>query len=535
MVKSFGKSRSKIIYSVLLFMFSILYMSGCGGGEEDSLSSDKSIESFIFRADDNAWAEGDYEAMPSVQGSTELSVTVPLDTSLVDLVPTIVFTGSSITPNSGEAITFEDGIGTIYTITAEDGSVKKYTVMVNKRLGSRFGFLGTHGPEKAILFDKWASLYGIDLVEESNHYAKDLGIGWSRELSFMFVPGAGYQSITHSQYLSKKLEYALNAGLKIVATILVEEGDFMNNKEEMKEWLAAAVEENKNNIDYWQVHNEVGKIGPEGPRYTDPDDYIDLLKTCVEVIKNSCENCKVMMGSTEPESTYYTKVIEEGDPYVDAYDYHIFDSSEFEASLDSFKDFTSKVREKSPEKLVFVTEMATYSGEPYTSQQLPLPHQTEKYQAETLIKWFVKAFYYGGDIVFWQSLVEMYSFLGLVDGLFDFTGIVYNGLCASGPNDDCDDAAIDNGAGIEKEAYHSLKTLIGLIDQYVSVEELTEGQYKFTVEGKDVYVFWCDSGNCGLPVQITGTVKVTDYLGNVEILNANDILLTESPIFVEDE
>ena len=46
-------------------------------------------------------------------------------------------------------------------------------------------------------------------------------------------------------------------------------------------------------------------------------------------------------------------------------------------------------------------------------------------------------------------------------------------------------------------------------------------------------MLWCDSGSCSIPSEISGSVKVTDYLGNEQTKQANEITLTDSPIFVE--
>jgi hypothetical protein len=61
------------------------------------------------------------------------------------------------------------------------------------------------------------------------------------------------------------------------------------------------------------------------------------------------------------------------------------------------------------------------------------------------------------------------------------------------------------------------------------------GQYIYTFFDKNpAYVLWSDSGTSALPSNLKGTVKVTDYLGNEQIKSASEILLTESPIFVEE-
>ena len=81
-----------------------------------------------------------------------------------------------------------------------------------------------------------------------------------------------------------------------------------------------------------------------------------------------------------------------------------------------------------------------------------------------------------------------------------------------------------------RPAYTAYKTMTSKLAGFSSVTKITDTQYKFIVNGKSVYVLW-GSGN--IPSEITGTVKVTDYLGNEQTMDASQIVLTDSPIFVE--
>ncbi len=65
------------------------------------------------------------------EGAKTVTLTVPYGTSLTNLVPTIVYTGSSIDPASGAAHTFTDGVAETYTVTAEDATTQAYQVTVN--------------------------------------------------------------------------------------------------------------------------------------------------------------------------------------------------------------------------------------------------------------------------------------------------------------------------------------------------------------------------------------------------------------------
>jgi hypothetical protein len=77
-------------------------------------------------------------AMPGTDGTYPISIWVPPGTELGNLTPDITNTGTSVTPGPGApaAGTPGDFNGPqTYTVTAEDGSVKTYTVTVNARSG----------------------------------------------------------------------------------------------------------------------------------------------------------------------------------------------------------------------------------------------------------------------------------------------------------------------------------------------------------------------------------------------------------------
>ncbi|MDP2217702.1 MAG: PGF-pre-PGF domain-containing protein [Methanolobus sp.] len=85
-------------------------------------SSAKSITSFRFNGLD-----------PDVVGvineaSKTITLTVPYGTDVTALVPTIVHTGASISPNTGVARNFTNPV--TYTVTAADGTTQSYTVTV---------------------------------------------------------------------------------------------------------------------------------------------------------------------------------------------------------------------------------------------------------------------------------------------------------------------------------------------------------------------------------------------------------------------
>jgi len=90
------------------------------------LSSDKTITSFSFLKADNPMLADNVQG--TINGKN-ISCTLPSGVSLSALKPTIAHTGSSINPPSGTANNFT--APATYTVTAEDGTIEKYTISVS--------------------------------------------------------------------------------------------------------------------------------------------------------------------------------------------------------------------------------------------------------------------------------------------------------------------------------------------------------------------------------------------------------------------
>ncbi len=60
---------------------------------------------------------------------TDITVVMPYGTAVSSLAPAIIHTGASINPASGDAQDFTSPV--VYTVTAQDGSTKEYTVTVS--------------------------------------------------------------------------------------------------------------------------------------------------------------------------------------------------------------------------------------------------------------------------------------------------------------------------------------------------------------------------------------------------------------------
>ena len=76
----------------------------------------------------------------------------------------------------------------------------------------------------------------------------------------------------------------------------------------------------------------------------------------------------------------------------------------------------------------------------------------------------------------------------------------------------------------------TLKLLNQKLAGFSKVEKIADGQYKFTVNSKPVYVIW--SGK--VPLEISDSSKINDYKGNTVNKKISEITLdSNQPIIVE--
>jgi len=112
----------KIILCFFILILEVgLMFTGCSDSSDYVAPSDaKAITSFSF---EDPPAEGII-----TEASHSIAVTVPFGTDVTTLIPTIVHTGVSISPESGEAQDFTAPVA--YTVTADDSSTQDYTITV---------------------------------------------------------------------------------------------------------------------------------------------------------------------------------------------------------------------------------------------------------------------------------------------------------------------------------------------------------------------------------------------------------------------
>lgn len=117
--------RNLIFISLICFVF-----ISCSKGDspQQPLSSEKSLTGIVFKASDNPGLQEDITG--TITGDS-VKVKFPSTISLTSLVPTIDFTGASITPANRTAQNFTTPLA--YKIIAEDGSAKNFVFGVSYR------------------------------------------------------------------------------------------------------------------------------------------------------------------------------------------------------------------------------------------------------------------------------------------------------------------------------------------------------------------------------------------------------------------
>lgn len=265
--------------------------------------------------------------------------------------------------------------------------------------------------------------------------------------------------------------------------------------------------QNLKEVKYWQIQNEI-----DNPQFWDGNlkEYYNLIGIAYDEIKKNCKDCKVGISFASPRASNIgiDKVCKNFD-FIDLHYYEGMSVSDLEilelSGLNNWKICPNK------------EFISTETGIPDFDINFKLGNWelggSEEKQAKDLIKYVTIMFNAGYSKVYWY-LID-HDFSSIKDDLWEHAGLLTKDYK-------------------KKESFDSYKTMIDRVDYFTSITKLTDGQYKYSFVDKDpVYVLWCDSGTCSIPSEISGTVKVTDYLGNEETKDASEIILTESPVFVE--
>jgi hypothetical protein len=245
-------------------------------------------------------------------------------------------------------------------------------------------------------------------------------------------------------------------------------------------------------IKYWEVSNEpsmqedwlVFFVGPAV-------DYFDILNSTYNSIKNADESSMVLKGGMAGVMKDMTDFWDEifdlgGSNYFDIGNIHSINSDSDAVNAPEYKQY---LETKEINKSFWVTEVEL------VSKDIEKDINEEK-NAYFLITNFVQAFYSGAEKIFHPGIM------------------ISSNKYEPG----------------KENIYYALKTLVSKIDYFESCEKLAEGQFKFLVNGTAVYVLW---GENNISEEIVGQILLTDVSGSESILDADELILTEKPVFIE--
>jgi hypothetical protein len=225
------------------------------------------------------------------------------------------------------------------------------------------------------------------------------------------------------------------------------------------------------------------------------EDYFDILNATYQSIKNADSTAIVVLGGMAGVMNDNLEFFETvfnlgGSNYFDVGNIHSINSDSNAINGPEYKEFLDQQRVDKPFWITEV-ELGTMDQEK--------EGYTETDMSETLIISFVKAFASGAEKIFHPSIME---------------------------------SSLKSKPGMEN-MYTAFQTMIGNIDYFTSVEKLKDGQYKFTVNGSSVYVLW-GSEELNDTNMVMGQITIEDISGNIQISTWNDLILTDSPVFVKD-
>jgi len=259
-------------------------------------------------------------------------------------------------------------------------------------------------------------------------------------------------------------------------------------------------------VKYWQIGNEVDLDFWSGTQ----QDYADMIKTSYQKIKSNCPDCKVGISFNKELNNLqkWHTTIKSICPYFDFIDAHVLPNGLTQSKL---KDYNTQWDTLCQGKELISTESGLPSknvNPAWGNWEFGL---TQENQAKDMIKYFTILFNNGYDKVFW--FLKDWDFEEIPNDLFEHTGLL-----------------TENNQ--KKQSFYTYQLLIEKVDGFTEILKLKENQYKYSFENKNpIYIVW--GNNVILSPEIIGTIEITNYLGEEETIHSSNLVLTNSPIFIE--
>ena len=400
-------------------------------------------------------------------------------------------------------------------------------------------------------------------TDDISGYMQDLDVPWVQELPLY----AGFDSIPAAFNIYSRVgrEAGINSSNITDPTVAAN----------YKTAVAQRIGKYKDRVKYWEVDTEPDGVG--GWR-NNPQGYAELLKITYAAIKGECAECKVLFGGLAGgqaaldtgSAAFLESVLQAGAAgYFDGIEFkrHHTASKDYaliKVKYDSLGTILSNYGIDIQQMPVFV-ETGMYDGDPNDPVPNPLESgllvQTEKEQAQGLIKTYVYGVTIGVDRIFWNFVYERSDYEPGHATPFAQNPFNHYGLINNPTNND--------GLSGKKLAYYTYKKMVEILEgsDWNSIERVRESGdvyiYKLMRNGTTVYAAWWDyfndstytpgktttvslTGLAGSSAIVTEVVpkfstgaEVTDYATafnkNTAVVSGGSVSLTlgDSPVFVE--
>lgn len=387
-------------------------------------------------------------------------------------------------------------------------------------------------PEQISILDDWP--FGAHGNAMDYDFQSEMGIGWKRMdsddgLVWDHIEPA-YDGNYYWEHLDDVFQSAAENNIKLFVTIVglnqndaatCREPDLIDDPygleysrklpcdlDKYKNFLSTAVNRYGDSIVY-QLDNEIAA----GNFWTDTaENYALFLKESYVTIKNTCPTCVVAMGSATKSDInydYFTTIFAELAKYEECSDTGCYDLLDVHDLLYD-PDMIALDKDTRKEVYEFFVDLQNAHGynKPIWSTEVGFLERDLEWNEKALTKTYVTGLHMGIDKLFWR-------------------------IC-----EDCCAVTTNNTPrhldGEKTATYYAYKTVIDKLGGYSDINMITETQYEFAFAYKSsIYVLWCNDNSCPLPEKIRGDIIVTDYLGNVEYISADELRPGTLPVFVE--
>ena len=292
--------------------------------------------------------------------------------------------------------------------------------------------------------------------------------------------------------LSRRKPYDMNAYMNFVSAVVERyDGDGNNDMPGLKY-----------PIKYWTPMSE-----PEMSNHFEgtQQDYLEIMEATYKAVKRADPEAKVVQGAVGIawQDHWLLPVLEKGAEYFDIAAVNSLSSSAYLW----VPEYKAKLLSYGINKPLWVTEAEYFVGGSILSEGKDISLEE---QGQLLAKGYVTAFSYGVDKIF-------YDFFKPITPAPRKTTVGRQ-------------AALIDENGVKRPAYYAMVTMMRKLEYFTSAEKFSEGRFRFTVGGKNVYVMW---GPGALPAEVAGDLIVTDIYGKETRTSNSTINLTQNLVFVE--